>query len=75
MEAGLQGGLHPRNQLNLFLPAGMVVVADQVTVSIEEKGRMAGHQASQTNPPTIAREWKGGLTEGAGGVEPTLIQA
>jgi hypothetical protein len=53
----------------------MVVVADEVTVTIEEKGGMAGHKASQTNPPTIAREWKGGLTEGAGGVEPTLIPA
>jgi hypothetical protein len=53
----------------------MVMVADEVTVAIEEKGGMAGHPASQTNLPTIAREWKGGLTEGARGVEPTLIQA
>jgi hypothetical protein len=53
----------------------VVVVADEVTVAVEEKGGMAGHRPSQPNLPTIAREWKGGLTEGAGGVEPTLIQA
>ena len=74
-QAGFQGGFDARNQLDLLLPAGVVVVADQITVAVQKKGGMARHRPSQPNLPTIAREWKGGLTEGAGGVEPTLIQA
>jgi hypothetical protein len=53
----------------------VVVIADEIAVAIEEKSGVAGHASSQTKPPPIAREWKGGLTEGAGGVEPTLIPA
>jgi len=48
LKAGLQGGFNARDELDLLLPTGVVVVADQVAVAVEEKGGMAGHRPQPT---------------------------
>jgi hypothetical protein len=61
--------------MDLIGPMGMMVVVDNGAISVKEKGRVTGHTPKEAPSPFNARISKGGLTEGLGGVEPTLNPA